>query len=115
MITHWHHEAPQTPFYAVIFISQKSSDLEGYSETDDLMMKMAAEQEGFLGYSSKGDGQEGIFISYWQDEASIDGWRHNAKHRVAKTSGAQRWYAHYHSMICKVENSRIHGEWLAGL
>jgi len=114
MITHWQQEPPEVPFYAVIFISQKSEDLEAYAETDDLMMKMASEREGFLGYSSMGDGKKGIFISYWRDEAAIDAWRNNQEHRKAKTAGAKQWYRYYHSMICKVESSRIHGEWLAG-
>ncbi len=115
MITHWHKSPPQAPYYAVIFISKKSNDLDGYAETDDLMMQMAAEQEGYLGYSSSGDGKQGIFISYWKDELAINNWRNNPDHRIAKTQGAQQWYSYYHSMICKVESSRIHGEWLESL
>lgn len=113
MITHWHIAPPEAPFYAVIFISQKSDQLEGYAEMDERMMELAQQQPGYLGYSSKGDGKEGIFISYWRDEASIASWRADMEHGQVKGK-AQQWYAYYHSMICKVESSRIFGEWLSG-
>lgn len=114
MLTHWHKEAPNAPFYAVIFISQKSKNLEGYAEMDDRMMELAQEQEGYLGYSSSSSAKGGIFISYWQDEESIAKWRVNQEHGSAK-SKANEWYAYYHTMIAKVESSRIHGDWLATL
>lgn len=111
MISHWKEGAPEGPFYAVIFISQKSADLAGYPEMDDRMMELAQSQAGYLGYSSKGDGKEGIFISYWKDEASIAQWRANLEHGEAKAN-AKRWYNYHHSMICKVESSREVGQWL---
>jgi heme-degrading monooxygenase HmoA len=111
MISHWKANAPQAPYYAVIFISKKSSELEGYPEMDERMMQLVQEQDGYLGYSSKGDEKEGIFISYWRDQESIAKWRANLEHGSAKT-GAKTWYAYYHSMICKVESSNEHGTWL---
>ncbi len=114
MLTHWQDSPPEAPFYAVIFISQKSQDLEGYSEMDEKMMTMAQEQEGYLGYSSASTAAGGIFISYWRDEESIAKWRADREHGEAK-SQASKWYAYYHSMIARVESSKVHGQWLEAI
>lgn len=37
-ITHWLQQEPETPFYAVIFISRNSSRLEGYQAMDEHLM-----------------------------------------------------------------------------
>ena len=103
MLTHWKNTAPTTPFYAVIFISRKSENLTGYAEMDERMMQQAQAQPGYLGYSSVADGGKSIFISYWQNQELIENWRQHAEHKVAK-SNATTWYAHYHSLICKVES-----------
>ncbi len=107
MITTWKtHTPPAAPFYAVIFISKKSNDLDGYEEMDSRMMEMAQQQPGYLGYSSVSKPEGGIFISYWKDESSIDNWRKNMDHREAKAD-AKTWYSYYHSMISRVESSNI--------
>ena len=106
-ITHWKAGVPEAPFYAVIFISRKGSKLEGYQELDDLLMTEAHNQPGFLGYSSKGTPDSGIFISYWKDMESIDLWRQHQEHQYAKTQAYARWYDYLHSMICKVESSHL--------
>lgn len=107
MITHWRDQAPEAPYYAVIFISKKSNQLKGYQEMDELMMKEAHQQAGFLGYSSQGSAEGGIFISYWRDLESIDQWRHHAEHQQAKAKAYDQWYSYFHSMICKVESSQL--------
>ncbi len=99
-------EAPQAPFIGVIFISKKSKNLEGYKEMDQRMMEMAQEQEGYLGYANQSGVNEGIFISFWKDEASIQNWRDDKEHGEAK-SKASSWYSYYHSMICEVKSSKI--------
>mgnify|MGYP006287905531 CR=1 FL=1 len=107
MITHWEEQAPEAPFYAVIFISKKSRELEGYQEADESLMAEARQQAGYLGYSSLGREDEGIFISYWRDKSSIEQWRAHGDHLVAKANGRKKWYDYYHSMICRVESSRV--------
>lgn len=71
---------------------------------DARMMAEAQEQPGYLGYSSAGNDEGGIFISYWQDQESIARWREHAGHRQAK-SQAPAWYDYYHSIISRVEQS----------
>lgn len=106
-ISHWKSGEPQIPFYAVIFISAKSDELDGYEAMDEHLMKEAWNQPGFLGYSSRGSLESGIFISYWQDESSIDNWRRHLDHQKAKQEAYARWYDYLHTMICKVESSKI--------
>jgi heme-degrading monooxygenase HmoA len=79
--------------------------LENYKETDERIMKLAMEQDGFLGYESAGDLEAGIFISYWDNMDSIQNWRNNTDHILAKKSGIDKWYDRFLSQICKVEHS----------
>ena len=97
---------PEGNFYAVIFSSIKSEDREGYEEMDQITMKLAFEQPGFLGYESATDGKKGILISYWKDMASINSWKNNATHMIAKGM-AHKWYDRYLTQICLVERSRL--------
>jgi heme-degrading monooxygenase HmoA len=97
---------PKSGFYAVIFSSTKSSDLECYAEMDEITMKLAHEQPGFLGYESAGNEGKSIFISYWESKDAIENWRKNSTHQMAK-SYAQQWYQRYLSQICFVESSML--------
>jgi len=95
---------PSSNYYAVIFSSTKEEDRLGYAEMDELMMKLAHEQDGFLGYESINNGNTGIFISYWENKGSIEKWRINTTHKMAKDQ-AKNWYKRYLSQICLVESS----------
>jgi len=99
-------QLPDSGFYAVIFSSEKSENLEGYKQMDELTMKLATEQKGYLGYESLSNENKTIFISYWTDMASIQSWRVNATHQMAKSKAAQ-WYKRYLSQICEVKHSRL--------
>lgn len=96
------------PCYAVIFSYQRSTNLEGYQEMDNLTLDLAKQSPGFLGYEVTGNGAEhAIFISYWQNMESIDIWRKNPIHIEAKKKGINQWYNWFHSMICKVEHANF--------
>ena len=100
MQTCWENNtAPKTPYYAVIFISEKKEDLSGYDEMNDKTLETALSLTGCLGYSSVPE----TFISYWDTMDSINQWRQNALHLKAKEQGKKQWYKYYHSLICKVE------------
>jgi heme-degrading monooxygenase HmoA len=99
-------QLPDTGFYAVIFSSEKSSNLEGYSEMDALTMNLAMEQKGYLGFESLSNENKTIFISYWKDMDSIQTWRLNATHQMAKSKAGQ-WYKRYLSQICLVKQSHL--------
>jgi len=91
--------------YAVIFIYEKGSDLEGYSEMDTYTIELAKEHPGYIKHSFAGDGQKNIFISYWESMEHIEAWKKHPVHLQAKAEGKKRWYKWYISQICKVEHS----------
>lgn len=95
---------PEPPYYAVIFAAQRTGANEGYDEMADAMMKLAAEQPGYIGVEStrNADGF-GLTVSYWKDEASLRSWKAVAKHSLAQKLGKERWYEHYALRVAKVE------------
>lgn len=105
MLTYWKNTTPPTaPFFAVIFVSKKTDDLEGYAQMDDLLMEESQKQKGFLGYSSASGINGSIFISYWQDEAAINNWRNHQNHKQAKSKAPKQWYQYYLSIISEVKS-----------
>ena len=101
------NQLPEKEFYAVLFSSEKSDNNEGYAEMDELTMKLASEQSGYLGYESLSNGTKTIFISYWKNKQAIEQWSQHAIHLIAK-SKADLWYKRYLSQICWVERSHYY-------
>ncbi len=97
---------PEPPYYSVIFSSQRTAHDDGYGETADRMLALAASQPGFLGVeSARGADGFGITVSYWADLASIARWKAQAEHRQAQDMGQQLWYEHYELRIARVERA----------
>ena len=100
-------QTPEPPYYAVIFTSTRTPDGEGYDEMSEKMVAMAAQQPGFLGVeSARGEDGLGITVSYWESEEAIANWRSNAEHRVAQSTGREKWYAEFFTRVAKVERAR---------
>ncbi|MFF9126496.1 antibiotic biosynthesis monooxygenase family protein [Streptomyces sp. NPDC014889] len=97
---------PVPPYYAVVFTAVRTAGDNGYAETDERLLQLAAEQPGFLGVDSarRADGL-GITVSYWRDEDSIAAWRDHAEHVLARTQGREHWYASFSLHIAKVERA----------
>ncbi|HEY8025561.1 MAG TPA: antibiotic biosynthesis monooxygenase [Burkholderiaceae bacterium] len=95
-------QTPRPPYYAVIFTSLRTEIDEGYDETSERMVELAARQPGFLGIESVRNGV-GITVSYWSDLESIKAWKAVADHREAQTKGRQKWYSAFKTRICLVE------------
>lgn len=93
---------PEPPYYAVIFSSLQTDDVEGYGETARHMVELAATMPGFLGVESARDGL-GITVSYWADLESIAAWKRHGEHILAQGRGRARWYRHYVTRIARVE------------
>jgi heme-degrading monooxygenase HmoA len=89
-------------YYAVIFTSVRTEVADGYAETAEEMLRLAALQDGFLGVESARD-SVGITVSYWRDVASIAAWRKNMEHSLARENGRLKWYQSFKVRICKVE------------
>ena len=95
-------QTPEPPYYAVIFTNHRTEADEGYGAMADRMVKLAAEQPGFLGVESVRDGL-GITVSYWESLEAIKHWKQNAEHKEAQRLGHEKWYASFKLRIAKVE------------
>ena len=94
---------PQTPYYAVVFTSRRSSlEEEPYAAMASEMMKLAGKQPGFLGIDHARD-EIGITVSYWESLQSIADWKIHARHQFAQQKGREAWYESYTIRICRVE------------
>ena len=58
-------KTPEPPYYAVIFTSVQSADTEGYPSMAKKMVKLAAEQPGYLGVESAREGTGITWGSRW--------------------------------------------------
>ena len=94
---------PQPPYYAVIFSSIRTpGDTDGYTGMADTMVKLAAQQEGFLGIESARE-DIGITVSYWSDLDAIRRWKANLEHQEAQRLGREKWYSDFKIRISIVE------------
>ena len=95
-------DTPNPPYYAVIFTSARTVGDNGYQEMAELMVRIASEQDGFLGIESARE-EIGITVSYWRDLASIQKWRDHVQHTVARNKGRSDWYSAFRTRIALVE------------
>ncbi|ENQ3108075.1 Heme-degrading monooxygenase HmoA [Bacillus sp. 491mf] len=94
----------KAPYYAVIFTSQLSSETDDYEIVADEMVKLAAEQPGFIDVESvRNETGFGITISYWESLEAIKQWKEHAAHTIARKRGREQWYEQFHTRICLVE------------
>ncbi len=90
------------PYYAVIFTTQLSENIEGYYEMAEKMDELAKKQDGYLGIESARS-DVGITVSYWKNLEAITNWKNNIEHTKARDIGRDKWYKKYQLRICKVE------------
>ncbi|MDG2342096.1 MAG: antibiotic biosynthesis monooxygenase [Cytophagales bacterium] len=88
------------------FVYEKSSNLDGYEEMDKKTIEEVQKIDGYLGHEVFGDGKKNIFLSYWKDEDSINIWKNNALHKVAKSKG-KKWYKNYKVLFSVLQNDYI--------
>ena len=93
---------PKPPYFAVIFTSIRQPGDDGYAETADRMLRLAARQPGFLGFESARQ-EIGITVSYWESMDAIANWKANAEHLDAQRRGRRDWYKWYRVRVCRVE------------
>lgn len=99
-------KTPEPPYYAVIFTSLRTDVNEGYGETSDRMIELAAQQPGFLGVeSARGEDGLGITVSYWESEESIANWKRQGEHRLAQGRGYSEWYTEFFTRVARVERA----------
>ena len=95
---------PEPPYWAVIFSSRGAAG-DDYDDTAERMLKLAAQQPGYLGVETAG-GDVSITVSYWADEEAIAAWRRHADHAYAQYEGRTRWYDAYELRVARVERAR---------
>lgn len=102
-------DTPEPPYVAVVFTSIASADRAEYGRTADRMIELAAEQPGFLGVESAGEGGEqgamSITVSYWESDEAVVAWRSHAEHAIARETGRERWYDRYELRVARVERA----------
>lgn len=99
-------QTPASPYYAVIFSSQRTEGDGGYGKMAERMVELAAQQPGFLGAESvRGSDGFGITVSYWSSPKAISDWKANAEHLAAQEMGKREWYEHYALRVAKVERA----------
>ena len=100
-------ETPQPPYWAVVFASQRNeADAAAYAEAAARMMQLAEQQPGYLGAeSARGEDGFGITVSYWNSEADILAWKHQAEHAATREKGRADWYTRYAVRVARVERA----------
>jgi heme-degrading monooxygenase HmoA len=93
---------PTPPYYAVIFTSIRTDTTDGYNQTAQQMVELAAQQLGFLGVEAARE-EIGITVSYWDSLEAIRNWKYVTDHVMARDNGREFWYKSYKTRICKVE------------
>src|ERR1700739_3765304 len=95
---------PQTPYYAVIFTSQRTEGDRGYGNMADRMVELASKQPEFLGVESvRGADGFGITVSYWANKEAMVAWKRHAEHQEAQRAGQRAWYSTYQVRVASVE------------
>ena len=95
-----------TPYYATIFTTRLTEDLEGYDETSNRMAELVNGYAGYLGMrSARGSDGLGITVCYWRSEEDIDDWRADLEHQEAQGQGQGRWYAEYTVEVARVDRT----------
>jgi len=97
---------PPPPYWAVIFTSLRTGVEEGYAQTADHMVELAAQQPGYLGIeSARGEEGLGITVSYWASLEAIAAWKAVADHRIAQRAGREKWYRAFATRVARVERA----------
>ena len=86
------------------FVYEKSNNVKGYKEMDDMTIKEVIKNEGYLGHEVFSKNEKYILISYWKDIKSIQKWKNNKLHIEAKKMG-NTWYKSYKIQISELQNN----------
>lgn len=90
------------PYYAVVFTSIQTENVNGYSQMAEKMETLAKQQDGFIGVDSARE-KVGITVSYWENLNAIKNWKQNSEHLLVQQKGKEDWYKWYRVRVCKVE------------
>ena len=89
----------------LILFRSKLTDIdpEGYAKMAAAMDAHAKTFDGYIDAKSfRADDGERLTVVWWRDEASLQVWASDAKHRVAQERGRERWYEYYKMDVAQI-------------
>jgi heme-degrading monooxygenase HmoA len=92
------------PELVILFYSRLTEAAgEDYRRMDEEMAGRVRQYPGFAGVKSFGaeDGER-LTIVWWRDEASLQAWRNDERHRIAQQTGRDRWYQYYRMEVARI-------------
>jgi heme-degrading monooxygenase HmoA len=99
---------PRPPYYAAITTAELAPepqyDSEAHRALGIELFKSAQRLDGFLGLEVFFDGAASVALSYWKTMESIDAWRNDPVHRVAKQMGKSAWFGPCITRIARIES-----------
>ncbi len=96
---------PKPPYFSIVFTSTRTEVEVDYLDTNEKLLALARSEPGFIGEDSV-QNELGITVSYWKDMESIQRWRDNLEHKLAKERGINEWDQSYHIRIAEVYGIR---------
>ena len=93
----------------VILFRSKLTDAAGddYARMSDEMDAHARTFPGFIDVKSfKAEDGERLTVVWWQDEETLRAWATDARHRVAQSTGRQKWYEYYKMDVAQIVRVR---------
>jgi len=93
----------------VLFRSKLVDNPDGYGAMAQEMEDLARTMPGFIDIKAyKSDDGERLTVVWWQDEATLKGWRENVRHRLAQRLGREQWYDYYRIEVAEVVRSNAY-------
>jgi heme-degrading monooxygenase HmoA len=87
----------------VLFRSKLVDAPDGYGEMAQEMEDLARTMPGFVDVKAfKAEDGERLTVVWWQDQATLKGWREQVRHRVAQRLGREQWYQYYKLEVAEV-------------
>ena len=93
----------------VILFRSKLTDAAGddYKRMDTEMEAHARAFPGFVDVKAfKAEDGERLTVVWWQDEETLRAWATDARHRVAQSTGRQKWYEYYKMDVAQIVRVR---------
>ena len=93
----------------ILFRSRLTEEAgDDYQDMAAEMRAYAKTQPGYIDFKSyEAEDGERISVVKWKDRETLEAWRQNARHREAKKSGRERWYASYDIEIAEVIDRKV--------
>jgi heme-degrading monooxygenase HmoA len=76
---------------------------DDYAAMDEAMTAHARTFAGYVGAKSfKAEDGERLTVVWWEDEATLEAWATDARHRRAQSMGREKWYEYYKMDVAKI-------------